>query len=82
MISRKLLVRLIFTALALPVVLVVVGATAMLLASMGDSTGAKVLGYVALAVGIAWLTILVLLLVAQAIRAVEQDDDSPDSPLG
>ena len=74
MISRKLIVSLTFAALALPVVLVVMGATAVLLSSMGDELGANVLGYVALALGILWLANLVLLIVAQAIRSVERDE--------
>jgi hypothetical protein len=80
-ISRKLIIRLTFTALALPVVLVVLGTTGLLLSNMGDAIGAKVLGYVALALGIAWLANLVLLVVAQAIRSVE-NDEPPESPLG
>ena len=80
-ISRTLLIRLIFAALGLPVVLVVVGATGALLASMGDAIGAKVLGYIALAIGVSWLSVLVMLIVAQAIRSAE-NDEPPDSRLG
>jgi len=79
-ITRKLMIRLIFFAIGMPVVMVVTGATSALLSSMGDAVGAKVLCYIVLAVGILWLANLVLLVVAQAVRTVE-DDDSPDLPL-
>jgi hypothetical protein len=79
-ISRKLLLRLIFAAIALPVVLVVVVATGTLLGNMGDATGARVLGYVALSMGILWLANLALLIVAHAIRSVESDEP-PESRL-
>ena len=72
--------RLVFIAVGLPVVMVVTGATSALLASMGDEVGSKVLSYVLLAVGMLWLVNLVLLVLAHAIRSVEEDD-STDSPL-
>ena len=72
--------RLVFIAMGLPVVMVVTGATAALLSSMGDEVGSKVLGYIVLAVGILWLVSLVLLVLVHAIRTIE-DDDSTDLPL-
>ncbi|MCG8585719.1 MAG: hypothetical protein MI757_13515 [Pirellulales bacterium] len=81
MISRKLILRLVFAALSLPVVGVVVAATSILLRSMGDEGGSTVLGYVGLALGIVWLTSLVLLTVAVAVRALE-DREPPEEPLG
>ena len=81
MISRKLILRLVFAALSLPVVGVVVAATSILLRSMGDEGASTVLGYVGLALGIVWLTSLVLLTVAVAVRALE-DREPPEEPLG
>ena len=80
MISRKLIIRLTFAALALPVVLVVIGGTGMLLANMCDRTGSRVLGYVTLVLGIIWVTNLVFLILVQAISSIESDEP-PESPL-
>ena len=80
MISRKLIIRLTFAALALPVVLVVIGATGMLLANMGDRAGSRVLGYVTLVLGIIWVTNLIFLILVQAISSIESDEP-PESPL-
>jgi hypothetical protein len=82
-ITRKLLIRLIFVALGLPVVMVVIGTTSALLSSMGDTVGSKVLCYIVLATGILWVVNLVILVVAQAVRTVEDnlEDDDSDLPL-
>ncbi len=80
MISRNLLIRLLFIAIGLPVVMVVTGATAALLSSMGDLAGAKVLWYIALATGILWLVNLVLLIVAHAIRTLGKDNSTDPPP--
>ena len=74
------MIRLIFFAIGMPVVMVVTGATSALLSSMGDTVGSKVLCYIVLATGILWLVNLILLVVAQAVRTME-DDDSSDRPL-
>lgn len=74
------MIRLIFAALALPVVMVVVGGTAALLSRMRDALGAQVLGYIALAVGLLWVVCLVALVVVHAVRSIEREQNDEPPP--
>ena len=68
---------LIAAGLVLPITIAVLVGLAALLAAMGDAVGASVLGYVALAGGIGWITVLVCLLLAQGLNGLG-DSDGPD----
>jgi hypothetical protein len=60
-------------ALLLPVALLVVAAAGRLLGSMGDTAAARVLERLALAGGLAWVILLVLLLLALAWQATDRE---------
>jgi hypothetical protein len=75
--SSQLLLPLIVAALVLPMTICVVLGLAALLTAMSDTVGAAVLRYVALAGGIVWILVLVVLVLVQAIQALgpsEEDD--------
>ncbi len=63
-------------AAALPVAVCVVLAVSALLGAMNDTTGSKVLIYVAWSCGVAWVIDLVCLLVAMALNSLADGDDS------
>ncbi|HTU26718.1 MAG TPA: hypothetical protein VMF30_15020 [Pirellulales bacterium] len=66
---RRALISLAVAALLLPIVTVILVATARLLAAMQDAAGAAVVDRLALAVGVLWVTDLVALVIVQAIQA-------------
>lgn len=63
-------IALVAVALLLPIALMVILGTAALLGSMGDPTAGRVLGWIALGIGIAWLVDLVALVILQAIGSL------------
>jgi hypothetical protein len=71
-VSRAVLVLVVGAVLS-PVTVSVVAGTAALLGAMGDSLGAAVLGWIALAVGLVWIIDLVCLVLVLAIKALEND---------
>ena len=75
-ISAKAMFVLIAGGLVLPVAISVILALAALLAAMGDSAGAVVLRYVAMAIGIAWSIVLVCLVLVQGLNSLTDRDDS------
>jgi hypothetical protein len=66
---RRALISLAAAALLLPIVTVILVGFGRLLAAMNDGPGALVVDRVALAVGIAWATDLVTLIIVQAIHS-------------
>jgi hypothetical protein len=74
--------RVLFLLLAAALVLLIGGAVSLglgqLLAALGDTAGGTVFGYVALACGALLATDLVCLVLAQALRALGEDDDTPE----
>ena len=83
---RRLLIPLVVTSLGLPVLLVLVVATARLLAALGDDVGALALDRIALGGGILWVADLVALVILQGIAGLAEADEraeagSVDEPL-
>ena len=76
---RYVLVALLTIALLLPIAICVMVAMAALLGSMGDAAGSAVLRYVALGFGILWVINLIVLVIANAVRLLPNDDDGNDS---
>ena len=72
----KVLLVLIVAGLVLPMTICVVLGLAALLEAMQDLMGGKVLRYVALAGGVAWIVVLVGLIFAQAIDTLGRSDDA------
>ncbi len=74
--------RVLFRLLAAALVLLIAGAVSLglgqLLAALGDAAGSTVLRYVALACGALLVTDLVCLLLAQTLRSLTEDDDTPE----
>ena len=74
--------RLLFLLLAAALVLLIAGAVsvglAQLLTALGDAPGGTVLRYVALTFGALLVTDLVCLVLAQALRSLGEDDDTPE----
>jgi len=66
---RRALILLAAAALLLPILTVILVATARLLAAMQDVAGAAVVDRIALAVGVAWVTDLVTLVIVQAVHS-------------
>ncbi len=87
MITQKLVLRLLFLAVLLPVALSVVMATGHLLRSMEDVLWGTILLRIALSGGIVWLITLVLLLLALAGRVAGsadadiEEDSPPPKPM-
>ena len=75
-VPSKVLLGLIVAGLVLPMTICVVVALAWLLPAMGDSQGGKVLSYVALALGIVWIVVLIALVLVQAIRSLGRSEDA------
>jgi hypothetical protein len=77
-------VALLVVALVLPIALVLVLGVSALLGAMGDVLGARVLGWIGLAVGVVWLVDLVCLVLMQAWgslldRPANDQESSPES---
>jgi ABC-type hemin transport system substrate-binding protein len=74
--------RVLFLLLAAALVLLIAGAVSaglgQLLAALGDAAAATVLGYVALACGALLVIDLVCLVLAQTLRSLGEDDDTPE----
>lgn len=77
MISRRALTVLVTAACVFPVAIAILLAVARLLGAMEDTTAARVLDRVALAVGILWAIDLVCLLVAQGINSLGPPPGAP-----
>ena len=69
---QHVILGLVAAALGLPVVICVVVGLASLLSAMSDATGAAVLYRVGLALAVVWVTGLIGLLIAVAIRSLDQ----------
>jgi len=82
--TQKLVVRLLLLAILLPIAMSVVLATGHLLRSMDDILWGNILLRVALAGGIVWLIVLILLLLALTVRVISQpnlrEDNQPIRP--
>jgi hypothetical protein len=74
--------RLLFLLLAAALVLLIGCAVSLglgqLLTALGDAPAGSVLRYVALAFGALLVTDLVCLVLAQAVRSLGEDDDTPE----
>lgn len=79
MISRNTLIKLLVTALVLPIVLSVVWAVAHLLQAMGDVLWYQILLRVALVGSVVWVIELICLLIALAMQMIGPADSSNDS---
>ncbi len=75
---RRLLIPLVIASLGLPIVLVLLLATARLLAALGDAGGALVVDRIALAGGILWAADLVTLVILQSITGLLPVDGPTD----
>ncbi len=75
-VPSKVLMGLIVAGLVLPMTICVVVALAWLLSKMGDDPGGKVLGYVALALAIMWVVVLIALVLVQAIHLLGRSNDA------
>jgi hypothetical protein len=72
---RRLLSLSVLVALGLPIVLCVVLGLARLLAAMGDQAGARVADVLALAGGVAWVTLLIVMVIVQALMVLGAADE-------
>jgi ABC-type transport system involved in multi-copper enzyme maturation permease subunit len=68
--------RLLFAALALPILMCILFGLGYLLSALGDADGAAVVVGVNLAVAVLWVFDLVLLIVALGISSVAQAEES------
>ena len=75
-VTSKVLLALTVAGLVLPIMICIVLTLAPLLAAMDDDKGARVLRYVALIGGVAWIMVLVGLVMVQAIHSLGGSDDS------
>jgi len=73
-ISRRVLIVLLFAALLLPVAICVVLGVGHLLSTMDDKAAGTVLGHVALALGVLWIVDLILLLLLHALHTLSESD--------
>jgi len=71
---RRLTLALMAAAVILPIAICIVMGVAALLGTMGDAVGGRVLGWIALAVGIFWSLDLVVLLLIQALVTLNDHD--------
>lgn len=74
---------LLVVALVLPIALAVLLGVSALLGAMGDALGARVLGWIGLALGVVWMVDLVCLVIVQAWgalvdRTVDSQESSPE----
>ncbi|MBL9123036.1 MAG: hypothetical protein JNG90_05350 [Planctomycetaceae bacterium] len=67
---RRLLIPLVVASLGLPVLLLLIVATARLLGALGDEVGALALDRIALGGGILWVADLVALVILQGIAGL------------
>ena len=74
--SRHTIALAVSGAIILPVAICLIMAVASLLSAMGDAAGGGVLHWVALGCGIIWAINLILLVLALAINALSNPDDS------
>ncbi len=77
-------VALLVVALVLPIALMLLLGVSALLGAMGDVVGARVLGWIGLALGVVWLVDLVCLVLLQAWgslldRTANDQESSPES---
>lgn len=79
MLPRRLLFALVTLGCLLPIVVVVVGGTAWLLAAMQDTSAASLLDRLALAAGILWMLDLAALILALGIQALGPGDSESTS---
>jgi len=68
---RRLLLRLLAGTLFLPIAIVLIVATARLLAALGDATGAATFDRIALLAGIVWVLFFVGLAIVLALDALD-----------
>ncbi|HZZ73150.1 MAG TPA: hypothetical protein VFE24_12920 [Pirellulales bacterium] len=78
MISSRILLVLVVVAVVLPIAICVVGGTGELLSMLGDRTGAMVLEYGALGLGLIWIIDLILLAIVQGINGLSGPPDAPE----
>jgi hypothetical protein len=74
MVCRATIVRLLITAVVLPIIVLITLGVSQLLSAMNDAVGAAWLARVALVGGVFWLIDLVLLLIALGINAADQQE--------
>jgi hypothetical protein len=80
-IFRHIIALVIAMAIILPIAICLIIAVASLLSAMGDVSGGGVLRWVALACGIVWVLDLIVLLLALAVNAlVETNNSDSDEP--
>lgn len=78
--ATRATIALLAVALVLPIALAVMLGVAALLGAMGDATGARVLGWVGLALGVVWIVDLVCLVILQALGSlVDRPADDRES---
>jgi hypothetical protein len=75
-IFRHIIALAIAGAIILPIAICLILAVASLLSAMGDMTGGGVLRWIALACGIVWILDLILLVLALAVNALVERDNS------
>lgn len=78
-IPRQMIALAIAGAVVLPIAICLCLAVASLLSAMGDASGSCALRWVGLACGIIWALDLIILVIALAVNALAEPDDS-DSP--
>jgi hypothetical protein len=77
-IPPRLLASLVVSSLTLPVAISILVAVGRLLAAMGDAAGSVVIDRLALAAGIVWVVLLVVLVLVMGIGALERDRPPPE----
>jgi len=76
--SRRVLLRLLASALFLPIAIVLIAALSRLLAALEDPAGAVAFDRIALGVGIVWVLVLVGLPIVLAIQSLTADRHRDD----
>ena len=74
---RAILILLV-SALALPIVITVMAGCSMLLAQLGDETGASVVRWIAGGCGLAWVLNLIALILVQAFGSLRDPSQRKD----
>ncbi|HJT33463.1 MAG TPA: hypothetical protein VJ783_15575 [Pirellulales bacterium] len=77
MIPKRIVALAVAGLLLLPIAIVLVLATAQLLAAMQDAAGAAVLQRIGLALGLIWLLGLIGLVLTLGINTLDADDERP-----
>lgn len=80
MLFRRFVFALAVGSLVLPIFLAVLLGTARLLSAMGDATGARVVDWIGLGVGVCWGVDLVCLVVVQAIQSLAREQEVEELP--